>query len=105
MWTSILNHSRFATGQIAKRAVADPGVLKFHARTLGATELSTRLLNVVLIRLRGVGDLGGWPDRPTAFLQKGTVFKIAIRSQIESQLETLRSQPGQIEKLEKLSAR
>src|SRR6266550_231185 len=52
----VLHNRRFAAGEVAERAVADPGVLELHARALRATELAARLLEVGLVRLGRAGD-------------------------------------------------
>src|SRR5437016_6029075 len=62
----VLHNGRFAAGQITKRAVANPGILKPHARAFGATELAARLLNIRVVPLRRVGNLARKPNAPAA---------------------------------------
>src|SRR5579883_3209726 len=54
-WARILNHRRLAACQVTHRPVADPRVLKSHARRLGTTELPARVLNVLTIGFCAAG--------------------------------------------------
>src|SRR5437667_70565 len=65
----VLHDDGFAAGQVTERAIAHPGVLESHARPLGATELTTRPLDVSLIHLRRGGDFARMADAPTPLLQ------------------------------------
>src|SRR2546422_454277 len=65
----VLHDHGFAAGQVADRAITHPGILKLSARSLGATELTARLLNVGLIHLRSGGHFARVPDTPTAAFQ------------------------------------
>src|SRR5207249_1300334 len=87
----MLHDDRFATGQIAKCAVADPRCLQLDIGRLGAAKLSARALNIGLVHLRCAGDLTCLPDAPTTILQVLPLFHVALRTQNEGQLQGLTS--------------
>src|SRR5206468_8190916 len=76
----ILNHDRFAAGEVTHRAIADPGGLKSHVRRLGTTELAARALNVGLIRLRRGGDFARVPDPPAAPFEVSPFRHVPLRA-------------------------
>src|SRR5205814_2963283 len=67
--TGVLYHGRLPAGQIAGRAVADPTGRQFDVGWLGATELTSRSLDVGAVLLRRRADIPGIPDPPAARLQ------------------------------------
>ena len=88
-WPGVLHDRRFAASEVAERAVADPGVLEFHARPLGTTELAARLLEVGLIFLRRACDFTGMSNAPAQAFQIAPLLRVLLRSEVEGQLERL----------------
>src|SRR2546422_6255787 len=88
----MLHDDRFATGQIAKCAVADPRRLQLDIGRLGAAKLPARTLNIGLVHLRRAGDLTCLSDAPTTILQVFPLFHVALRTQNQGQLQGLTSE-------------
>src|SRR5213079_3641345 len=67
--TRVLYHGRLPAGQIAGSAVADPTGRQFDVGWLGATELSSRSLDVGAVLLRRRAHVPGIPEPPAERLQ------------------------------------
>src|SRR6266480_1546426 len=67
--TRVLYHGRLPAGQIAGRAVADPTGRQLDVGWLGATELSSRSLDVGAVLLRRRAHVPGIPEPPAERLQ------------------------------------
>src|SRR5438132_8407836 len=67
--TRVLHHGRLPAGQIAGSAVADPTGRQFDVGWLGATELTSRSLDVGAILLRRRAHVPGIPEPPAKRLQ------------------------------------
>src|SRR5262249_49533619 len=75
--SSILHNDRFPARHIAEGPITDPRVLEFHAGWLGATELSSRLLNVGLIGVWCTSDLLCKANPPTLAFQYLSIVGVA----------------------------
>src|SRR5215472_10165189 len=73
-WPRVLHYSRLSAGQITHSAIAYPGVLKLHTRTLRATKLATRLLDIGPIQLRRGGDFARVADAPATIFHLLPLF-------------------------------
>src|SRR5881296_735343 len=67
--SGVLDDDRLAARQVARRPIADPGVLKLHARRLRTAELAARSLDVGAVRLGGAGDLPRVTHAPAMVLE------------------------------------
>src|SRR5439155_12458935 len=60
----VLDDGGAPAGQVAQRAVADPGVLEADARPLRAAELAARRADVVAVGVGRAGDVEGVAHAP-----------------------------------------
>src|SRR5215510_7654365 len=74
-----------SAGQIAHSAIAYPSILKLHTRTLRATELATRLLNISLVFLPRRSDLSRVTSAPTARYHFLSFFQVPWAFQEQSE--------------------
>src|SRR5204863_7501310 len=74
--TRVLYHGRRTAGQIARSAVADPTGRQFDVGWLGATELTTRSLDVGAVLLRRRADIPGLTNLPAQGFQTGAPFLV-----------------------------
>src|SRR5215472_8942461 len=88
-WPRVLHHDWLAAGQITHGAIAYPRILKFHARTLGATEFATRLLNISLVNLRRGSDVARVTDAPAALFHFLPFFQVPRAFQEQSEFQGL----------------
>src|SRR3989475_8620046 len=76
-------HDRWlATGEIARRPIAHPGVLELDEERLGAAPLAPGALDVGLIRLRAVGDVARIAHPPAVALDRKSTRLNSSHSQI-----------------------
>src|SRR5207247_76954 len=67
--TRMLNHRRFAAGQVTGGAVADPPGRQPDVGRLGAAELAARTLDVSAVLFGGRAHVPGIPESPAERLQ------------------------------------
>src|SRR2546422_4776725 len=67
--TRVLYHGRLSAGQIAGSAIADPTGRQFDVGWRGATEFTSRSLDVVAVLLRRRAHVPGIPEPPAERLQ------------------------------------
>src|SRR2546427_4393017 len=84
--TRVLHHGRLPAGQIAGSAVADPTGRQFDVSWLGATELTSRSLDVGAVLLRRRADIPGLTNLPAQGFQTGTPF-LVVASEADCLLE------------------
>src|SRR2546425_10569083 len=84
--TRVLYHGRLPAGQIAGRAVADPTGHQFDVGWLGATELTSRSLDVGAVLLRRRADIPGLTNLPAQGSQTGAPF-LVVASEADCLLE------------------
>src|SRR6266566_7889958 len=80
--TRVLYHGRLPAGQIAGRAVADPTGRQFDVGWLGATELTSRSLDVGAVLLRRRADIPGLTNLPAQGSQTGAPFLVVARGRL-----------------------
>src|SRR2546426_8173477 len=90
-------HDRwFSACEVAQRPVADPRVLEFHARQLGAAELAARPLEVRAVRFGAARDLSRVAYPPAVLLEALPILRIFV-SQVQRELERLARVTGELQ--------
>src|SRR2546426_366842 len=97
--TRVLYHGRLPAGQIARSAVADPTGRQFDVGWLGATELTSRSLDVGAILLRRRADIPALTNLPAQGFQIGAPFLI-VASEADCLLEGNRGVSRQLRVLQ-----
>src|SRR5437867_12446040 len=94
----MLDNRRLATGQVAERPIADPGVLQMEAGRFRAAEPAAGDLKMALVVAGGRRDRAGVPYTPAPFTEPGALPSVRlVRHETDRQFERLSNASWQVQ--------